>query len=71
MHNAAVMYIPCIKCAKPADLQETKPDRIRVFKCRNKKCGEVFTQTFEQQQQQIQQHRQQQSMPPGPPGRSS
>ncbi len=37
------MYVPCIKCTKPADLQETKPDRCRVFKCRNKECREVFT----------------------------
>ena len=37
------MYIPCPTCGKPADLQETKPDRTRVFKCRNKQCGNVFT----------------------------
>jgi hypothetical protein len=37
------MYVPCIKCQKPADLQETKPDKTRLFKCRDKKCGEVFT----------------------------
>lgn len=37
------MYVPCIKCTKPADLNETKPDRSRVFKCRNKQCKEVFT----------------------------
>ncbi len=36
------MHVPCVKCAKPADLQETKPDRTRVFKCRDKKCKEVF-----------------------------
>ena len=38
------MYMPCIKCGKPADLQETKADRSRVFKCRNKQCGEAFPQ---------------------------
>jgi len=37
------MNIACIKCGKPADLQETKVDRSRVFKCRNKQCKEVFT----------------------------
>ena len=37
------MYVPCIKCGKPADLEETKIDKTRVFKCRNKKCREVFT----------------------------
>jgi hypothetical protein len=41
-HNGPPMYVPCIKCQKPADLQETKPDRSRVFKCRNKQCKEVF-----------------------------
>jgi hypothetical protein len=35
------MHVPCQKCKGPADLQETKPDRTRVFKCRNKKCAEV------------------------------
>jgi hypothetical protein len=35
------MHIPCPKCKGPADLQETKADRSRIFKCRNKKCGEV------------------------------
>ena len=35
------MYIPCPKCGKPADLQETKVDRTRVFKCRNKQCGQI------------------------------
>ena len=38
------MFIPCLKCNGPADLQETKADRTRVFKCRNKACAEVFTQ---------------------------
>ncbi len=36
------MHLPCTKCGKPADLQETKPDKTRVFKCRNKACKEVF-----------------------------
>ena len=36
------MYVPCIKCGKPADLQETKPDQHRRFKCRNKQCKEEF-----------------------------
>ena len=38
------MHIPCIKCSGPADLELTKPDRTRVFKCRSKTCGELFTQ---------------------------
>lgn len=42
--NNTRMHIPCIKCGKPADLTQTKPDRSRVFKCRNKECGEVFEQ---------------------------
>ena len=29
------MYVPCTKCGKPADLQETKADRTRVFLCRD------------------------------------
>lgn len=37
------MYVPCIKCGKPADLQETRSDRHRVFLCRNKECKERFT----------------------------
>ncbi|HXX94537.1 MAG TPA: hypothetical protein VEN81_12955 [Planctomycetota bacterium] len=36
------MYVPCVKCGKPADLQETKADRTRVFLCRDKKCREKF-----------------------------
>ncbi|MBI2932804.1 MAG: hypothetical protein HYY16_14245 [Planctomycetes bacterium] len=36
------MFVPCIKCSKPADLQQTKVDKTRVFKCRDKKCAEVF-----------------------------
>ncbi|HEV3029971.1 MAG TPA: hypothetical protein VG457_20495 [Planctomycetota bacterium] len=37
------MHVPCTKCGKPADLQETKPDRSRLFLCRDKKCREKFT----------------------------
>ncbi len=37
-------HMPCLKCGKPADLHETRPDKVRVFKCRNKQCKEVFTQ---------------------------
>jgi hypothetical protein len=37
------MHVPCIKCGKPADLTETKSNQHRVFKCRNKQCGEIFT----------------------------
>jgi hypothetical protein len=40
--NLAPMHVPCTKCGKPADLQETKPDRTRLFKCRDKKCREQF-----------------------------
>jgi ssDNA-binding Zn-finger/Zn-ribbon topoisomerase 1 len=36
------MHVPCPKCGKPADLQETKSNQHRVFKCRNKQCGESF-----------------------------
>ena len=39
----SAMHIPCTTCGKPADLLETKNDRTRVFKCRNKQCGIVFT----------------------------
>ncbi len=35
-------FVPCIKCAKPADLQKTKVDKTRQFKCRNKQCKEEF-----------------------------
>jgi hypothetical protein len=42
-HNLTPMHVPCTKCQKPADLQETKPDRSRLFKCRDKKCREQFT----------------------------
>lgn len=37
------MYVTCIKCQGKADLEETKHDKTRVFKCRNKQCKEVFT----------------------------
>ena len=36
------MHVPCVKCGKPADLTETKANQSRVFKCRNKQCGEIF-----------------------------
>jgi len=36
------MFVPCTKCGGPADLTETKSNQHRVFKCRNKKCGETF-----------------------------
>jgi hypothetical protein len=42
-HNLTPMHVPCTKCGKPADLQETKPDRSRLFLCRDKKCREKFT----------------------------
>jgi hypothetical protein len=42
LHNLPFMHVPCIKCGKPADLQETRFDRTRSFKCRNKQCKEVF-----------------------------
>ena len=42
-HNLSPMHVPCTKCGKPADLQETKPDRSRLFLCRDKKCREKFT----------------------------
>ena len=41
-HNLTLMYVPCIKCGQRADLQETKYDRTRSFKCRNKQCRETF-----------------------------
>jgi len=42
LHNLTPMHVPCTKCGKPADLQETKPDRTRLFRCRDKKCREQF-----------------------------
>jgi hypothetical protein len=35
-------YIPCTKCGKKADLQKTRVDKTRDFKCRDKACGITF-----------------------------